>query len=106
VILCLCVEHLTLLNLCDKIQNMKTFDYSKVLEEMLNLFRGRTVNPKSVDDIEPSYRVSWSEIFDCMKRHGYNGSCLDGRLEWDEKCGKFWIRRTKEINKRKRYEGG
>ena len=77
---------------------MSDFDFKPVYEKMISLYRYRTEN-LTIDNLAPDYRVRWSEVFSCMREHGYTKTVIEGRAEWYEAVGKKYDRECSKINK-------
>lgn len=80
------------------------FDFKPVLKEMLALYEERTrmivEGAPMIEYLESSCRVSWSDTYDCMQRHGFKGSVVDARVDFEEHCGDTWRREAKKLRKK------
>lgn len=55
----------------------------ELVEWFKRLYEDRTP-ARSVLDADPRYRVTWTEIWDKMRRLGYGGDVVDGRRLWHQ----------------------
>lgn len=83
---------------------MEKFDFTPVMREMLDLFDERTDNWVSDDpdwkNSDHSTRVTWEEMYDCMKRHGYTGGSVDAQLDFEKQASGQWYRVTRMIRQK------
>ena len=84
---------------------MEPFDYIPALKELLKLYEERTDNWVSDapdwSNSDPDCRVTWNEIYECMKKHGYKGDDVDANVNFYNIVGGKWRRGI--INIRRKY---
>ncbi len=66
------------------------WDWRKTLNWAIQLDHKRRHDPKSVMDLNPDGPVTWTEVYQAMRDHGWIGTGVDARFAWQDIVNKYW----------------
>jgi hypothetical protein len=64
------------------------WDKDKTIDAVHELYVKR-MHTDNILDILPDYRVTWTEVWELMRKHGFDGDVVAGRLAWHEATKKI-----------------